>query len=251
VRRLVAPALAALALAACGEDGRAGGVPVLTVSAAASLSEAFESLERDYPAAQLRFSFAGSDELAAQIRRGVKPDVFTAANARLPEALAREGLVEKPVVFASNDLVLVVPARGARVRSLEDLAAPGIKLAVGSDSVPVGEYTREVLSRLGGQRAKAIRTNVRSEEPDVRGVVGKVAQGAVDAGFAYRSDVDAAAGRLRAIALPARLDPQIAYGASVVRGARQPEAARAFVRSLLEGRGRAALRAASIGPPPS
>ena len=56
--------------------------------------------KRDYDGAQLRFSFAGSDELAAQIRKGVKPDVFAAANTKLPEALAKEGRVETPVVFA-------------------------------------------------------------------------------------------------------------------------------------------------------
>ncbi len=253
MRRLAALALTALALAGCGGDERTGSgeKPVLTVSAAASLSEAFAALKRDYDGAQLRFSFAGSDELAAQIRKGVKPDVFAAANTKLPEALAEEGLVEKPVAFATNDLVLAVPARDARVGTLGDLAKPGLKLAIGAESVPVGEYTREVLRGLPRGEREAILANVRSEEPDVKGVVGKVSQGAADAGFVYRSDVDAAGGRLKAITLPGRLDPEVAYGVAVVKGAKQPEAARAFVRSLLEGQGAQALRDAAIGPPPS
>lgn len=245
--------LAALALAgpSCGqgEGGTEGGAR-LTVSAAASLSEAFEALARDYPAADLRFSFAGSDELAAQIRQGVKPDVFASANTKLPEALSRERLVERPVVFATNALVLAIPAEGAEVGSLSDLERRGVKLAVGSESVPVGEYTREVLSRLGTARSKAILANVRSEEPDVKGVVGKVAQGAVDAGFVYRSDVEAAGGRLRALDLPTELRPEVSYGVAVVGGAEQPVAARAFVRSLVGPRGRRALREAGLGPPP-
>jgi molybdate transport system substrate-binding protein len=243
----------ALALAACGndDDGAASGKkPVLTVSAAASLTEAFGALKRDYEGAKLRFSFAGSDELAAQIRRGVKPDVFAAANSKLPAALAREGLVENPVVFATNDLVLAVPGQGGRVSSLEDLAKPGVKLAIGAKSVPVGEYTREALSALPAAEEKAILANVRSEEPDVKGVVGKTSQGAVDAGFVYRSDVDATNGKLKAIGLSTKLDPKVSYGVAVVKGAKQPRAARAFVQSLLKHEGAQALRNAGVGPPP-
>jgi molybdate transport system substrate-binding protein len=244
----------ALALAGCGNDddnASSGEKPVLTVSAAASLTEAFEALKRHYDAAQLRFSFAGSDELAAQIRKGVEPDVFAAANTKLPVSLAKEGLVEKPVVFATNDLVLAVPAQGAGVNSLDDLAKPGLKLVIGAKSVPVGEYTRALLSGLPAGEEKAILANVRSEEPDVKGVVGKLSQGAADAGFVYRSDVDAAGGKLEAITLPKKLAPRVAYGVAVVKGAKQPEAARAFVQSLLKGQGAQALRDAQIGPPPS
>ena len=145
----------------------------------------------------------------------------------------------------------MAPARGAKASSLDDLARPGLKLAFGAKSVPVGEYTLEVLSGLPASEEKAILANVRSEEPDVKGVVGKVSQGAADAGFVYRSDVDAANGKLKAITLPRKLDPQVAYGVAVVKGAKQPEAARAFMQSLLKGQGAQALRNASIGPPPS
>ena len=244
-------AFAAVIGAGCEAEGSSDSSrPRLTVSAAASLTAAVDALKRDYPAAELRFSFAGSDELAAQIRRGVKPDVFAAANTKLPDALAGEGLVEQPVVFATNELVLAVPAKDAEVSSLADLERGGLKLAVGSESVPVGEYTRAVLSRLGGTRSRAVLANVRSEEPDVKGVVGKIAQGAVDAGFVYRSDVDAASGRLRAIDLPRGLGPRVSYGVAVVKGNKQPAAARGFVRSLLDGQGRTALRDAGLGPPP-
>ena len=91
---------------------------------------------------------------------------------------------------------------------------------------------------------------MRSNEPDVGGVVGKIAQGAVDAGFVYVTDVDATGGELKAIDLPADLQPQVAYGVAVVKGAKHPEQARQFVDGLLRGAGREALDQAGFLPPP-
>jgi molybdate transport system substrate-binding protein len=244
--------LAVLALcAACGGGSvDTGGRPTLTVSAASSLQSAFDAYAKRFPQADVKAQFAGSDELAAQITQGVRPDVYAAANTSLPQQLHAKGLVGKPRVFAGNELVLAVPAGGARVHGLGDLAAPGVTIATGAGSVPVGAYTREVLDRLGAAQERGILANVRSREPDVKGVVGKIAQGAVDAGFVYRSDVRAADGRLRAIALPARLRPKVAYGVAVVTGARQPALARRFVDGLVRGDGQQALQAAGFLPPP-
>ncbi len=245
-----------VALAGCGGDGANsagdGGQerPRLVVSAAASLKTAFTAYGRDFPDADVRLSFAGSDELAAQIRQGVEPDVFAAANTRLPEELFAEGLVERPTVFAGNRLVLAVPAGEDAIRKLEDLERDGIDLAVGAEGVPVGSYTRTVLERLPAARREAILANVRTEEPDVGGIVGKLSQGAVDAGFVYISDVRGTDGALRAVELPADLQPDVAYGVAVVKGAGRPEAARRFIAGLLAGRGAEALRAAGFEPPP-
>src|SRR5215218_9435582 len=104
----------ALALAGCG------GGDTLTVSAASSLKTALADYGAHFDAANARFSFAGSDELAAQIRKGAKPDVFASANTKLPDELYAEGLVERPVTFAGNELVLAVPA-GSRIASLRDV----------------------------------------------------------------------------------------------------------------------------------
>jgi molybdate transport system substrate-binding protein len=255
VRRLLAAAAALILLAGCGEKAEpsaAGGdgSPMLTVSAAASLKTALDAYGRDFPAAKVRAQFAGSDELAAQIERGVKPDVYAAANTALPEKLFAAGLVERPRVFAGNELVLAVPAGAPKVRSLADLERKGVRIAVGAASVPVGSYTREMLARLGGASERRILANVRSEEPNVQGIVGKLTQGAVDAGFVYRSDVRAAGGELEAIALAPRLAPRIAYAAAVVKGARQPLAARSYIEGLVSGKGQDALRAAGFLPPP-
>jgi molybdate transport system substrate-binding protein len=223
--------LAALLIAGCGNDG------ALRVSAAASLKTALPAYDEG-----ARYSFAGSDELAAQIRGGARPDVFAAANTELPEQLHREGLVERPVVFATNRLVLAVPARGGEVLDASDLAAPGTKIAIGSETVPVGIYSRELIARL--PRGDAILANVRSNEPDAAGVMGKLTQGAVDAGFVYATDLLAARDRLREIDLPANAD--VAYAAAVVKGTEHEADARAFVIGL---RGAGALTRAGFGAP--
>jgi len=245
MRRLLALCLLLL-LAGCGGAEK----PTLTVSAATSLKSALTEYGHDFTDASVRASFAGSDELAAQIRQGVKPDVFASANTTLPDALYKEGLVEKPRVFAANRLVLAVPSSGAQVSGLADLAKPGTTIGLGAPSVPVGAYTRKVLAKLPPAQAKAILANVRTNEPDVGGVVGKVAQGAVDAGFVYATDVKAAGGKLREIALPDALQPQVAYGVAVVKGSKHRDQAQAFVDGLVRGDGRKRLDAAGFLPPP-
>jgi molybdate transport system substrate-binding protein len=232
-----------------GEDGNRGERPRLVVSAASSLTEALQGCSRGFPA-DVRLSFAGSDELAAQIRQGAAPDVFLAANTKLPEQLAGERLVQDPVTFATNELVVAVPADSG-VRAIEDLGKDGTTVVIGSESVPVGAYTRTVLGRLPGPVEDAVLGNVRSEEPDVKGVVGKLTQGAADAGFTYASDVTATDGALRAVELPEALRPQIAYGGAVVTRAKQPELAQRFLDDVRRGDCAAALRARGFGAAPA
>ncbi|HET8593276.1 MAG TPA: molybdate ABC transporter substrate-binding protein [Solirubrobacterales bacterium] len=244
---LTAAGVCLLAVAGCG-GGDDGGSGQLVVSAAASLQQAFTEYART-AGIDARQSFAGSDELAAQIRQGIKPDVYAAANTTLPDRLHEEGLVGKPVVFATNSLVLAVP-EGSEIASIEDLSKSGTAIAIGDPGVPVGFYTREALDRLPPDQAKTILANVRSEEPDVSGIVGKLAQGAVDAGFLYVTDVTATDGALGAIALPPALEPGVAYGAAVVTGSENPEGAKTFIDGLLHGDGAAALQKAGFKPPP-
>ena len=236
--------LAAAALAGCA----GGGAPdELVVSAASSLGVALERCTADSEQPRIRLQLAGSDELAAQIRQGVRPDVYAAANTKLPEQLAAEGLLEQPIVFATNRLVLAVRA-GGDVDRLEDLARDGLRIAIGSEGVPIGDYTRALLARLPAGRERAILANVRSEEPDVKGIVGKLTQGAADAGFVYRTDARAA--RLRAISLPDPLQPEVAYGAGVVKGTELREDALAFVEGLRSAECAMSLQEAGFGRAP-
>lgn len=244
--RLTALALTASALAGCG--GGDGDEPALTVLGASSLTEALGRYGDSFAAARVRSSFAGSDQLAAQIRQGAKADVFASADTEYPAELHREGLVEAPVVFAHNRLVAVAP-RGSAVDSLADLARPGTKLVIGDSSVPVGEYTREVLGRLpAGERAATL-ANVRSEEPEVSSVLAKVVDGAADAGFVYATDARTVAGDVRTIEIPEELQPDVAYAAAVLSDSGEPEVARRYLQGLLHGSGAADLREAGFLPP--
>ncbi len=242
---LLALALATAALAGCGGSGD----PDLKVSAAASLTDAFNAYAKTLKNVKVRYSFAGSDELAAQIEQGVRPDVFASANTKLPAALYAKHLVEKPVVFAGNKLVLAVPA-GSDIHSLADLQKQGITVAVGSATVPVGTYTETVLGRLESAQRLKIAKNIRDREPNVSGIVGKLSEGAVDAGFLYATDVRAADGKLDAIDLPASLQPDVAYGIAVVSGTSHGTQAREYVAGLLQGSGQSELRKAGFLPPP-
>src|SRR6185295_11284471 len=105
------------------------------------------------------------------------------------------------------------------VRAIGDLARSGVTLVIGSPSVPIGSYTRKVLARLDAAQRKRILANVRSNEPDVGGISAKLTQGSADAGLLYITDVVATNGRLKAIELPAKLQPEVAYGVAVVKGA--------------------------------
>jgi molybdate transport system substrate-binding protein len=240
-----------MALALCGASGGCGsaGDPQLTVLAASSLQDPLTAYGKSLDGAEVRSSFAGSDTLAAQIRQGAAADVFASADTAYPAELRRMGLVEQPVVFAANELVIAVPA-GSDISSLADLAEPGRKVVIGDHSVPVGSYTREVLRRLPAAEREGILANVRSEEPEVSSIVAKLGNGAAEAGFVYITDVRAAAGGLRAIRIPETLRPRVAYAAAVVRGGGQRELAQRYLAGLLKGRGATDLRRAGFLPPP-
>ena len=214
-----------------------------TVLAAASLADVVPKID---PSA--RASFGGSNQLAQQARQGYPFDVFLSASPVYTRALASEGLVRKPVPFATNTLVLIVP-RGnpARVGSVADLARrPKLRLVVAGPKVPIGLYTREVLKRLALLRV--LRKTV-SLEPDVKGIVAKVALGEADAGFVYATDVRPVAGKVRVIAIPDRAQPSVVYEAAIATSPSNLAAAQAFVIELLGSDGRKALRAAGFGLP--
>jgi molybdate transport system substrate-binding protein len=214
-----------------------------TVYAAASLRSVLPALD-----GAPRYSFAGSDTLQTQVERGAPADVFAAASTKQPQALHAEGRCDRPVTFATNRLVLVVPADNPAVRSLAALSSGGHRVAVGTAGVPVGDYTRRLLAALG--REDVLAANTTSEEKDVASVLAKVALGSADAGFVYHTDALTARGRVREIALPDAGGP-VTYQLCVVRrdGA-DAEGARAFIRHVTGPEGRRVLARHGFGLPP-
>jgi len=234
-------ALAALLVLAGAAGGRRAADPA-TVYAAASLTEAFQRIDR-----KARFNFAGSNQLALQIRQGAPADVFASAAPNFTQDLFRAGLLERPVTLVYNKLVLIVPTSNpAGISSVFGLRRKGIKLVLASPSVPVGAYTLRILAKLG---LTSVLRNVVSQESDVKGVVGKVALGQADAGFVYATDAKAAAVRLRAISLPASAQPDVRYEIAVVKASRNRAAAQAFVRKVLGPTGRGVLSSTGFALP--
>jgi molybdate transport system substrate-binding protein len=242
----VAGALAALLAAVglgvqVGHSAEAAPADRPVVLAAASLTEV---LPRIVPEAS--YSFGSSSSLAEQIRGGAPFDVYLSASPIYTHALHREGHARRPVAFATNSLVVVVPrSNPAKIKTIFDLAKrPKLKLVVAGPKVPIGLYTREVLKRL--KLLRVLKKTV-SLEPDVKGIVGKVALGQADAGFVYRTDVAPVASRVRAIPIPARAQPTVVYELAISAEPQDLAAAQDFVISVLGPDGRRKLRAARFG----
>ena len=239
--RRVAVAALALALILAPAGGAADQVR-LTVFAASSLTDVLPAID-----GRPGYSFAGSNQLAFQIRQGAPADVFASAASSYAQELYRAGLVERPRTFASNALVLAVPrSNPAGVRTLWDLRDKKVQLVVGTAAVPIGDYTRRVLRRLG---LTSVIDNAVSQEPDVKSIVGKLVVGEADAGFVYRTDLRAAGGRLRAVSIPAWAQPAVRYQVAVVRASRSRAAARQYIVSLSTLRARRLLRNAGFTVP--
>lgn len=238
MKRLLAIALVALVLPA----SVSGGTP-LTVFAASSLTEVFPRI-----APSPRYSFAGSDQLSLQIRQGAPVDVYAAASPKYTQLLFRDGFVLKPVVFATNRLIILVPkSNPANIDTVYDLRRGGIKIVIGDRSVPIGTYTRQILDTLG--ITADVMKSVVSQETDVKGIVTKVALGEADAGFVYRTDATSVASRTRSIALPNWAQPPIRYEVAVAKTSANPAAARAFVKHVVSKRGRLLLAKSGFGLP--
>ena len=239
---LLAVLLAALAAGAA--SARPQSSTRLTVFAAASLTEVFPLVD-----SRPRYDFAGSDQLAFQLQQGAPADVFAAASPKYPEQLYQQGVVQKPIPFATNTLVLIVPKPNpARIHSMLDLTKPGVKIVIGDPSVPVGSYTRTVLTNLG--ISAAVLKNVVSQESDVKGVIGKVVLGQADAGLVYATDVKPVLGKVGVIRIRESAQPHVVYEVAVVKRTQHLQAANAFVTRLIRPQAQRDLVKYGFGPRP-
>ena len=216
----------------------------ITVFAAASLTDAFPALD---PAET--YSFAGSNTLATQIVSGAPADVFASANQTIPAMLYQQGLVEKPVDFTRNTLVIIVPkANPAAITNIYDLTKPGVSIDVANPAVPVGSYTLSILKNMA--LTSRITPNVVSQENDVRTVLTKVVLGQVDAGFVYATDARTVPGQVLVIKVPAWAQPKVTYALAVVTKSPNQAAAQAFIKRVLSKAGQAKLQAFGFLPLP-
>jgi molybdate transport system substrate-binding protein len=241
-RLLLSTAVAALA-AATALPAAAQAAP--TVYAAASLRDAFPKIDR-----APKYNFAGSNTLQTQIERGAPADVFASAGANEAQALFREGRCTRPVTFATNILVLVVPKDNpARIKSVYSLRGGGKRLAIGTAGVPIGNYTRLLLRRL--HLSSVLSTNTVSQEKDVASVLSKVALGSADAGFVYHTDALVTRGRTREIRVPKWAQPAVRYQlCAVKRPGADTRGAQAYIKKVVATGGRRVLARYGFGLPP-
>lgn len=231
----------------------------LTVFAAASLNEVLpqiaDAFKETHADAQFAFNFAGTDMLTAQIEQGAPADVFAGASSKYGDQLSQEGLVEAPKAFATNRLVVIVPASNpAGITSLTDLARPGVKLVIGDSTVPIGIYTRQMLADLdatyGAGYSAEVLKNVVSNALQVTAVVSSVELGEADVGVVYVTDAAKAGDKVARIEIPAAAQVVATYPIAAVKGSENSALAAQFVAYVLGPDAQALLRQAGFGPPP-
>lgn len=230
----VTAALVVTMAAACGGQDR----PLIL--AASSLSDALPQV-----VSGVDYSFAGSDRIAAQIRAGAPADIIVTADPAIVWDLHRDGLAGRPVIVASNRLVLVVREGVAGIGSIGDIPRHDARLALAESTVPAGQMARTLLSRLG---RSDLADGPLSHQDSVRGVLGLVALGEADAGIVYATDARAVPGRVQVIPFPPGASPVAHYAAATVGNA-DGTSGRALLREMVSGRARRVLGRAGFGPP--
>lgn len=220
-----------LLLATATGCGGAAGPVTLTVLAASSLTDVFAELgrgyERSHQDVRLRFVYAGSQELAAQVKDGAPADVLATADVRTMDGVAKQVPREGRRVFAYNSLtVAVAPGNPRRIKGLADLARPRLRVVLAAEPVPIGGYSRQALAKAG------VTVRPRSEEIDARSVLTRVRTGEADAGIVYITDMRSAGRAASSVPIPAAQNVTATYPAGVTADSDHEAAAAAFVTWL-------------------
>lgn len=226
----------------------------LLVSAAASLTNAFgevgKQFEKANPGVRVTFNFGASGALLQQIDKGAPVDVFASADQKTMDQAKEKNLIlpETRKDFVSNGLVLIVPSDSKlAIKGVKDLAQTQVtRIALGNpESVPVGRYTQEVLTNAGlwePLKPKFILAET------VRQALDYVGRGEVDAGFVFGTDAIIAKDRVLVAAVAEGHKP-IRYPVAVVAGTKKREMSQRFIDFLLGSKGQSVLSRYGFGKP--
>jgi molybdate transport system substrate-binding protein len=245
VKKILAALALTAMLAACGDSshdtstttpgasaGAGGFAPVkgnLTVLAAASLTETFNRIGKDFEAAnpgtKVTLSYGGSSGLAQQITSGAPADVFASASPATMKTVTDAGdAAGTPVTFVKNQLVIAVAKGDPKgVNELKDLENPQIKVALCAKQVPCGAAAHKAMDAAG------VKITPVTEEQDVKAALSKVKLGEVDAALVYRTDAKAASSEVDAIEFPESSEAINEYPIVTLKSSTSPTAAAAFV----------------------
>lgn len=213
----------------------------ITVSAAASLTEAFTDVQTTLKTAQpdlsITYNFGGSGALVTQIQQGNEVDVIATADTDSMKKLQADSLVEEPVIFAHNKLeILVQPGNPKQIRGLADLSRSDIKFVAGEDNVPAGKYAAQSLAKAN------VTVSPVSKEPDVKSAVAKVTSQEADATIVYQTDVTAAGAKGEGVKIPDDQNVVADYPVAIVKATKNHAASAAFVDAAVKGSGQDALK---------
>jgi molybdate transport system substrate-binding protein len=246
----LAGCLALAAFAACGADDDSGGGKdvTITVFAAASLTESFTELgkefEKDHPGTKVQLNFGPSSGLAEQIGSGAPADVFAAASPSNMDTLVKAKDAKDPEDFATNSMEVAVPADNpAKIENLNDLTRPKVKVALCQAQVPCGKVAAEVFAHAGITVAPA------TEEVDVKSVLTKVSLDEVDAGIVYVTDIRAAGDDVKGVEIPADVNASTKYPIATLTGSKHAKTAQEFVDLVLSDDGWKVLEDAGFAKP--
>ena len=238
MKKIATLATLAMVLAACGDLGDADDDAELTVSGAASLTDAFGDIgpafEEENPRVTVILNFGPSDALATQINEGAPIDVFASASHEWMDAVQKEGPgVSGRTDFAKNRLAIIVPWENpAEIEGIDDLTEDGVQLVIAAEGVPAGDYARAIFANAG--IADAAMSNVVSNADDVRTVVAAVASGEADAGIVYVTDVTSdVADQVTLIEIPDEVNVIATYPIAVVSGSQEADLAQRFIDYVL------------------
>ena len=207
----------------------------ITVSAAASLTEAFTDMESQFetenPGTDVNLNFAGSGNLRKQIEGGAPVDVFASADQKNMDMLANETLIDNSTRkdFAQNTLVLIVPANSdLNITGIENLTASDVgKISIGNpETAPVGKYATQALTEAGLWDQLKDKTILAE---DVKQVLTYVGRGEVDAGFVYMTDAKTADPGTIKIVATVPVNTSISYPIALVSASDNKEEAQEFV----------------------
>jgi molybdate transport system substrate-binding protein len=220
----------------------------ITVFAAASLTQTFTDLgkqfEAAHPGTSVRFSFGASSTLAQQILAGAPADGFAAASPTNMQQVTDAGAAAGPTTFAKNYAeIAVAPAGAGKVASIDDLSKPGVKVALCQPQVPCGALAQTVLAKAKVSVAPV------TQGLDVKSTLAYVTGGEADAAVVYVTDVKAAGAQVKAVEIPAADNASTAYPIATVKNSQNAALAAAFEDLVLSAAGQSVLSGAGFQRP--